>query len=404
MSVSQCLPLFPARERLTALVLDVSKAHRRIKIRPQDQGLLCFRHRDVLYQSITLNFGALASGFYWSRVAGHLLRLIHTLTYVSHSALMYVDDTLALLERSSAPLMTGLIVVLLLALCVPMSWHKASLSPSVVWIGWAFNLDLMTVALDPDKLARLRALLCRLMDSRTCSVTQVEKLTGKLLWLSSLFRTFRASLAPLYVDQHTPLPSMSAISPDFWQRLRDSLSTDLKIAKPLPLAALPIGCKLLRVGHTPVRTLADVQEFPSSRRIWIQVANPSRSERQLSDSSLKVCSMWRSLASSGDSFRSALLSPLFPCLAYADACADVSSAGLGGFVRLPNGRQCFFQASLSVQELHDMFPWFPADSSPQHFIATWELLAQVALLFCLKRLLPVAHAYARCFPHRQRCL
>ena len=389
--VRQCLPLFPARERLTALVLDVSKAHRRIKIRPQDQGLLCFRHQDVLYQSITLNFGARASGFYWSRLAGHLLRLIHALTYLSHSALMYVDDILALLERSSAPLLTGLIVVLLLALRVPMSWHKASLCPSVVWIGWSFNLDLMTVALDPDKLARLRTLLCLLMDSRTCSVIQLEKLTGKLLWLSSLFRTFRASLAPLYTDQHTPLPSMSAVSPDIWRQVRDSLSADLKIVKPLPLAALPIGCKLLRVGHTQVSTLADVREFPSSRRIWLQVSNPSRTERQLSASSLEVCEMWRSLISSGDSFRSALLSPLFPCLAFADACADASSAGLGGFVRLPDGRQCFFQASLSAQQLHDTFSWFPADASPQLYIATWELLAQLALLFCLQQLLPVGH-------------
>ena len=41
---------------------------------------------------------------------------------------MYVDDILALLERSSAPLLTGLIVVLLLALRVPMSWHKFSQS------------------------------------------------------------------------------------------------------------------------------------------------------------------------------------------------------------------------------------------------------------------------------------
>ena len=226
--VRQCLRIFPARERLTALVLDVSKAHRRIKIRPQNQGLLCFRRRDVLYQSITLNFGARASLVACCRAPAPPDPRSH----VPLAFRPYVRGrSLALLERSSAPLLTGLIVVLLLALRVPMSWRKASLSPSVVWIGWAFNLDLMTVA--------LRALLCLLMDSRTCSVTQLEKLTGKLLWLSSLFRTFRASLAPLYVDQRTPLASMSAVSPDVWQRLRDSLSTDLKVAKPLPLAALP---------------------------------------------------------------------------------------------------------------------------------------------------------------------
>ena len=210
-----------------------------------------------------------------------------------------------------------------------MSWHKASLNPSVVWIGWSFNLDLMTVARDSSKLARSRDLLLLLLDSRNCSVTQPEKLTGKLLWLSSLFRTFRAYLSPLYLDQHTPVPSMSAVSPDIWQRLRESLSTDLKVSKPLPLAALPIGCKLLRVGHTPVRALADVPEFPSTFRIWIQVSNPARQERQLSESSLEVCRMWRSITSSGDDFRTALLSPLFACEAYADACASASSAAWG---------------------------------------------------------------------------
>ena len=389
--VRQCLPLSPSREKLTALVLDVSKAHRRIRIRPSDQGLLCFRHRNVLCQSTTLNFGARASGFYWSRVAGLQLRLLHQLTYLSHSALVYVDDILGLLERSSAPLLAGLIVVTLLVLQVPMSWHKAALSPSVVWIGWSLNLDLMTVALDPPKLSRLKDLLLHLMESRSCSVTQLEKLTGKLLWLSSLFRTFRATLSPLYVDQHSPVPSMSAVSPDVWQRLRGSLSTDLKISKPLPMAALPIGCKLLRVGHSPVRTLADVPEFVSARRVWIQVASPARQERQLSEASLEVCRMWRSVTNSGDDFRTAILSPLLACEAYADACTDSASAGLGGFVRLPTARQCCFATSFSPTDLHELFDWFPADANPQHFTATWELLAQVALLFCLTCILPVDH-------------
>ena len=37
--VRKCLPLCPANESLAALVLDVSKAHRRVRIRPADQGL-----------------------------------------------------------------------------------------------------------------------------------------------------------------------------------------------------------------------------------------------------------------------------------------------------------------------------------------------------------------------------
>ena len=120
MHVRRCLPLSDAREQLCALVLDVSKAHRRLKILPADQGLLCFRHRGRLYQCLTLNFGARASGFYWSRVAGLLVRLVHRIWWVSHSALIYVDDLLCLLEKSSAPLLASVLVVLLQVLNVPM--------------------------------------------------------------------------------------------------------------------------------------------------------------------------------------------------------------------------------------------------------------------------------------------
>ena len=41
--VRKCLPFCPSHEKLAALVLDVSKAHRRIRVRKQDLGLLRFR-------------------------------------------------------------------------------------------------------------------------------------------------------------------------------------------------------------------------------------------------------------------------------------------------------------------------------------------------------------------------
>ena len=391
--VRKCLPLCPANESLAALVLDVSKAHRRVRIRPADQGLLCFRHRGILYQSLTLNFGARASGFYWNRVAGLLLRLTHRLWHVRHSAQIYVDDLLAVLLRSSAPLLSALLVVLLCVLQVPMSWHKAALSARVTWIGWSFDLDHYTVELDPAKLRRLLELLRSLSASPRCTVSALEKLTGKLLWLSNLFQAFRPSLAPLYADQHRPIPNMCAISADLCSSLRSSLSADLHITSPLiPLAAIPVGCRLLRVAHTPVNTLKEVPEHISSRRVWVQVSNPLRPERELSPESLEVISMWSALASSPQPFRSLFYRPLFVCEAFADACADAASAGLGGFVRLPDGRQACFAQTLSASLLSDMFPWFPPGTSPQHYIAAWEMLAQVALLWILSRLLPPGHA------------
>ena len=183
-------------------------------------------------------------------------------------------------------------VVAILVINVPMSWHKAHLSTQVVWIGWQFDFELFVVRLEPAKLLRLLALLREVRGKQSCTSTVLEKVTGKLLWLSSLFRTFRPSLAPLYADQHAPVPAMSAVSPEIWVQLRSSLSAELLVTKPLPLAALPMGTKLLRVGHTPVRRLADVPSAVSSRRIWIQTSNPSRPERSLSDVSRSFLHMW----------------------------------------------------------------------------------------------------------------
>ena len=392
LDIRRCLPLSDARERLVALVLDVSKAHRRLKILPADQGLLCFRHRGRLYQCKTLNFGARASGFYWARVAGLLVRLVHRFWWVSHSALIYVDDLISILEKSSAPLLAALLVVLLQILNVPMSWHKAKLSASVIWIGWQLDFRTFTVRLEPAKLQRLLELLRQCYRCTKLSATTLEKLTGKLLWLSNLFRAFRPSLAPLYQDQYCPPLVHVALSVQAWERLQSVLSNDLRVIGPSGLASAPLGSRLFRVAQTAVLTKEELPQFPpSARRLWVQISDLTHPDRVVSDASRAVMDMWLQICRSGTDFKSLLLSPHFECEAFADACADSSSAGLGGFVRLPGGQTLFFQVTFSQAELHSLFPWFPPDHSPQHYIAAWELLAQCALLHLLACLLPQGH-------------
>ncbi|CAE7200873.1 nipblb [Symbiodinium sp. CCMP2592] len=277
-------------------------------------GLLCFRHAGRLFQCITLNFGARVSSFYWARCAGLLMRLLRRLLRVRHSSWIYVDDILALFDRVSAPLWASVVVVLLLCLKIPMSWRKGMLAPSVLWIGWQMDFDGFTVRLDPAKLSRLVELAMLLLQSRDCFVRDLERLTGKLLWLSSLFRCFRPSLAPLYADQRS---------------------------------------------FTPVLTA--------------------------------VIRLWLDLAKSGSDIRSLILPPRFECTAFADACADDASVGMGGFVRLQDQRQLFFQITLGKPDMLRLFPWLPSDCSLQSFIATWELAAQAALLLLLHRLLGEGH-------------
>ena len=395
--VFSCMPLSDSLERLVALVLDVAKAHRRILIRPQDRGLLCFRHKNVLYQCTTLNFGARVSSFYWARAAGLLVRLVHKLVRVRHSAKIYVDDLLCLLDSASAPVWASHIVVLCLLLKIPLSWHKCALSARVVWIGWELDVSLFTVRLDPQKFSRLCTLLRQALSSRRCSTHLLERITGKLLWLSSLFRTFRPSLAPLYSDQHAFLPTMTALDPQRWCDLRAKLSPDLRLLQSIGLAALPPGSRILRIGQTSVTSLSELPCNPvDSRRIWIQSVAPHTGICVLSEESALVLRLWLDLAESGTACRSLFRPPRFDCKAFAAACATSSSAGLGGFVRLPDGRQRFFRETFSLPVLSEMFSWMPSQASLQSYISTWELLAQCALVFLVHLLLGHGHLPVHC--------
>jgi hypothetical protein len=91
----------------------------------------------------------------WGRLAGIMVRSCHSLLAHGHALWQYVDDLLAWLDKSSSPLWASLIVVLLLILGVPMSWHKAALADTVDWIGWRISVSSWIVAAPPEKLAKI---------------------------------------------------------------------------------------------------------------------------------------------------------------------------------------------------------------------------------------------------------
>ena len=263
-----------------------------------------------LYQCVTLNFGARFSSYYRARAAGLLVRLIHRMIRVRHSAQIYVDDLLVLLESVSAPLWASLVAVLLLNLKVPLSRHKAALSPRVVWI-----------------------------------------------------RTFRPSLAPLYADQHSLLSSMTALQPELWSTLRAALSPDLQVRQ--SLAWQPC----LRGGGFYVSAN---KLFHSFRICLLCLPTPGASGSSLPPRTrgFVFCLMllWKFSVYGWISVNPAR--PFAHCFVRHDRNAQLLrmhgiliACGLGWFVRLPDGKQLFFQKRFSADDLHALFPWFPASAS-----------------------------------------
>ena len=105
--------------------------------------------------------------------------------------------------------------------------------------------------------------------------------------------------------------------------------------------AIPAGCKLLRYAHTPVSALSDLLEVISSRRVWVQVANPLRPDRELSSESREVVDVVRLCF-----FALPVPLPVPPAVVcLRGLCRRMRRPILGrawGFVRLPDGRQGLF--------------------------------------------------------------
>ena len=131
-----------------------------------------------------------------------------------------------------------------------------------------------------------------------------------------------------------------------------------------------MGTKLLRVSHTPVRKLAGlplslprpaVYGFKPLTRLALDM------HCLLFHARCSTCGMTFVPPGTASSAPGA---PSLSCEAFVDACADASGASLGGYVRLPDGRQRCFQHAMNPATVFATFPWFPADANPQHYVAS----------------------------------
>ena len=145
--VAACAPSSLDSEEWVAASIDVRKAHRLIKIHPADQGLLSFSWQNRFFICKTLNFGARPSSFWWTRVAGCLLRLSHAFVFLPHVMWDYVDDFLAGFRKSTGPLHLGVWVLLFMVLR-GFRFLGINVPMAHLWFGWGgpsiFSLGLLS--------------------------------------------------------------------------------------------------------------------------------------------------------------------------------------------------------------------------------------------------------------------
>ena len=383
-------PLCKSKEPLCALTLDVSKAHKRVKVDPSEHGLLLFQLEGVLYHYTVCHFGGTFSAYWWARVASCMHRTLHKLVWAAHYGFIYVDDWFWALVSKVAPLHASLIICLLVALNCPMSWHKMSLSTCPTWIGFAFNLTEYTVGMPKSKQERIRTFLHAVASSAKMPRKDMEKGVGLLLWASQAFKHLRPWLSEFYHALRCSCPTLQGLSPAQVQKLPTLLDESMRCIRNEAHMPCRKQWQLLSIGANTSPCKANLHACVNPMgTTWSRWADPESKNIQVHEDVRLAARIWSQalpLAAWKGSFQAR---DWAPGQAAADACASGDSVGLGGWFTLhdsdPMSSAFWFSMEFRVS---DMPSAWNMRSEAQRDIGTYELLAQIALFVCRVRFLP----------------
>ncbi|CAE7245629.1 unnamed protein product [Symbiodinium sp. CCMP2592] len=393
--VSHSFPIRETSDRQMAICIDVKQAHKRCRIRDSEQGLLGFTWHNALYFFRCCPFGAVFSQHWWGRVGGCTLRLLHTLLFLAHVGLLFVDDFIFSQAASLMPLSGAVICLFLQILGVPVSWKKLQISCRVDWIGWRLCFSSGTVSLREEKRLRLLEQVRSLLrGGGRISTKELESFLGLAMWACALFPTMRAMMHPFYKDLWSPAATNFSIAPESWHSICNFLDSSLRFKASPPHTAIPAGAKLLSARHVPFTTLADLSKVAvTHKRLWLRVECLSSSRRKLSCASIRSLQAFERWLQHVAPLASMRPSQVADVEAFADASASGPSCSLGGFVSCPVLGQVWFTETFSVQEFEAAGIPFGNDLAKE--IASCEALAQAGLILALSRLAPCSRVPLR---------
>eukprot|EP00971_Amphidinium_carterae_P096628 1912502-Amphidinium_carterae.1 len=182
---------------LSGMKLDVSAAHRRVRIRPQDWRFLTVRCKESWFVNKVGTFGVASMQFHWGRVAALLCRLCYHLS--RHAWIfVYVDDYLVLHPDETASRDQIMVMVLMLVLNVPISWRKMQLGKELQWIGVHFDFHHWTMAPQADKIPQLITFLTLVEQGKTIHLRNLRHIMGVLSWYTGVVPHLKAFLSPFF--------------------------------------------------------------------------------------------------------------------------------------------------------------------------------------------------------------
>ncbi|CAE8594900.1 unnamed protein product [Polarella glacialis] len=186
------------------IVYDISKAHRLVPGRVEDWGLQAFALDDDdlehLYLYTTGTFGIASAAYWWSRVSGGIVRVIHyilgKLFYVWK--LLYADDGLVLGGGKNQKEGILLLFLILEVLEIPVAWKKVKGGFCLEWIGYSIDVKNFQVGVNDKKICWVKRWVEeRLGDGKVLGRT-MKSGVGRFCFLACVLEHIKPFLGPLF--------------------------------------------------------------------------------------------------------------------------------------------------------------------------------------------------------------
>ena len=182
----------------TILKLDVTKAHRRIKVLQKDWKYMTAKVGTGIWVNKVGTYGIASAQYHWGRMAALILRLLYYTFPDILWAFVYVDDFAIIIPTAMATQLTYKIVNFLHALGVPLSWKKVALGDPNTWLGYLVDAAKLTACLTPDKQTVITATLVSLMSQDHMELPSARQAAGRLNWATMIYPLTRPFLQPIF--------------------------------------------------------------------------------------------------------------------------------------------------------------------------------------------------------------
>ena len=186
-----------------SLVGDISKAHRRFLHDPLEHGLLACRVKSSdkhIYINKVGTFGVASASYWWGRIAGAGIRLVHEFLgpEMPIEMLIFADDLESLGAGLRGRRGTVLSFLFLSTLGFPFKWAKQRGGLKVEWIGLYTDYTTMRLGLSPKRAAWMEGWTRKLASTGRVTAKEMEQGLGRLGFAANALTWERPFLGPLY--------------------------------------------------------------------------------------------------------------------------------------------------------------------------------------------------------------